>query len=166
MNTDRIQKEILLRAPAPRVWKALSDSAQFGAWFGMKMNGVFVPGATLRGTITGTEVDDEVAAMQKPYEGTPIAIIVERMEPERLFSFRWHPYSVEPGVDYDAEPTTLVEFEMTATAEGVRLVVTESGFDALPEERRAKAFAANDGGWTLVIQLVAKYLAREASRAA
>ena len=113
------------------------------------------------GKITGTKVDPEVAELQKPHEGKAFNIIVEQMEPERLFSFRWHPYAFEPGMDYSKEPTTLVTFRLEETPEGVQLTLTESGFDQIPLERRAKAFAANDGGWSHQMVLIAKYLASE-----
>ena len=161
MNTDRIEKKILLRAPLKRVWRALSDSSEFGTWFGMKFDGPFAPGASMRGVISPTKVDPEVAAAQKPYEGKPFEITIERMEPERLFSFRWHPNAVEPDVDYSAEPTTLVAFTLDKTVDGILLTVTESGFDQIPLERRAKAFTANEGGWSMVIQLIEKYLSHE-----
>ena len=161
MNTDRIEKKILLRAPLKRVWRALSDSSEFGTWFGMKFDGPFAPGAMMRGVISPTKVDPEVAAAQKPYEGMPFEITIEQMEPERTFSFRWHPNAVEPGVDYSAEPTTLVAFTLEETADGVLLTVTESGFDQIPLARRAKAFTANDGGWSMVIKLIEKFLSHE-----
>src|SRR4051794_31023268 len=127
MMTDEIKKTILLRAPIARVWRALSDSAEFGSWFGMKVAGQFAPGAVLRGVITATTVDAEVAAAQKPYEGKPFEIRIERMEPERLFSMRWHPHAVDLQADYSAEPMTLVEFALEQVADGVMLTVTESG---------------------------------------
>src|SRR5260221_12296339 len=112
MDTDRIEKKIFLRAQPKRVWRALSDSTEFGAWFGMKFDGPFAPGASMRGTIVPTTVDAEVASHQKEHEGLPFDITIEQMEPERLFSFRWHPGAVERGVDYSAEPTTLVVFAL------------------------------------------------------
>jgi uncharacterized protein YndB with AHSA1/START domain len=100
MSTDKIEKKILLHAPRKRVWRALSDSAEFGHWFGMKFNGPFAPGAIMRGVIVPTKVDAEVASAQKKYDGTPFEITIDQMEPERLFSFRWHPGAVDPDVDY------------------------------------------------------------------
>jgi uncharacterized protein YndB with AHSA1/START domain len=132
MNTDRIEKKVLLRAPRNRVWRALADSTEFGAWFGMKFDGPFAPGASMRAAIVPTTVDAEVAKAQKPHEGIPFEIAIERMEPERLFSFRWHPHAIEPGVDYSAEPTTLVAFELEEVEDGIMLTVTESGFDQIP----------------------------------
>jgi uncharacterized protein YndB with AHSA1/START domain len=158
MNTDRIEKNVLLRAPLHRIWRALSDSAEFGAWFGMKFDGPFTPGASINGVIVPTTVDPEVAKAQKPYEGLPVEIVIERMEPERVFSFRWHPGAVEPGIDYAAEPTTLVVFSLEETASGVMLTVTESGFDSIPLERRAKAFTANEQGWGMVMKLIEAYV--------
>ena len=158
MDSDRIEKKVLLRAPQKRVWRALADSTEFGTWFGMQFNGPFVPGACMRGVITPTTVDAEVAKAQKEYEGLPFEITIEQMEPERLFSFRWHPFAVEPGVDYSGEPTTLVVFALQEVADGILLTVTESGFDKIPLARRAKAFAANEGGWGMVVKLIEQYV--------
>ena len=158
MITDRIEKKVLLRAPRKRVWRALSDSAEFGRWFGVKFNSPFTPGASIRGLIVPTTVNAEVAKAQKKYEGMPFDITIEQMEPERLFSFRWHPYAIEPGVDYSAEPTTLIVFTLEEVADGVMLTVTESGFDAIPLARRAKAFAANEQGWSMVVKLLEEHL--------
>jgi uncharacterized protein YndB with AHSA1/START domain len=158
MNTDRIEKRILLRAPRTRVWRALSDSTEFGTWFGMKFDGPFTPGAVMRAVILPSKVNAEVAKAQKAHEGLAFDITIEQMEPGRLFSFRWHPGAVEPGVDYSAEPTTLVEFVLEEAAGGVLLTVTESGFDRIPLARRAKAFTANQEGWNIVVKLIEEYL--------
>jgi uncharacterized protein YndB with AHSA1/START domain len=158
-TTDRIEKQVVLRAPRARVWRALSNAQEFGTWFGVKFDGPFKPGALVRGVIVPTKVDADVAKAQKPYEGKPFEITIDRIEPEKLLAFRWHPFAVEPGVDYSQEPTTLVEFRLEDAANGVRLTVTESGFDRVPLERRAKAFAANEGGWTMVMTLIEKHLA-------
>jgi uncharacterized protein YndB with AHSA1/START domain len=160
MDTDRIQKKILLHAPLKRVWSALADSKEFGTWFGMKFNGPFVPGTVMRGTIVPTKVNADVGKAQKKYEGMPVEITIEKMEPERLFSFRWHPYAIEQGVDYAAEPTTLIEFVLAETKDGVMLTVTESGFDQIPLTRRAKAFVANEQGWGMALKLLEEYLVR------
>ena len=159
MSTDRIDKNIILHATRDRVWRALTDATEFGRWFGMKLDGPFVPDAHVRGVIVPTTVDADVAAAQKEYEGFPVEIIIETMEPKRLFSFRWHPYAVEREADYSAEPTTLVEFVLKDAAEGVMLNVSESGFERIPLARRAKAFMANEQGWTMVTALIEKYLA-------
>lgn len=158
--TDRIEKTILLHASRARVWRALTDAKQFGEWFGMKFDGAFTPGAHIRGTIVPTTVDADVAKAQKPHEGLPFDITIDRIEPERLFSFRWHPFAIERGVDYSHEPTTLIVFVLEPVGEQIRLTVTESGFDQIPLERRAVAFTANDGGWTMVVTLIEKYLAK------
>jgi uncharacterized protein YndB with AHSA1/START domain len=158
MSTDRIEKKILLRAPRKRVWRALTDSKEFGTWFGMKFDGPFAPGAVMHGVIVSTQVNADVAKAQKPYEGLPFEITIEKMEPERLFSFRWHPNAVEPGVDYSGEPTTLIEFVLEEVANSVLLTVTESGFDRIPLARRAKAFTANEQGWGMVVKLIEEYL--------
>src|SRR4051812_11519337 len=112
MSTDRIEKKILLRAPRTRVWRALTDSKEFGSWFGMKFDAPFTPGAIIRGAIIPTTVNAEVAKKQKPYEGKPVEIVIDRIEPERLFSFKWHPFALEPGVDYSAEPMTMIVFTL------------------------------------------------------
>lgn len=158
MSTDRIEKGILLHAARKRVWRALANSTEFGSWFGMKFDGPFAPGARMRGVIVPTTVNAEVAKAQKEYAGLPFEIMVEQMEPERLFSFRWHPFAVERDVDYSAEPTTLVVFSLEEVADGVMLTVTESGFDRIPLARRAKAFTANEAGWGMVVTLIEEYL--------
>src|SRR6202163_4929296 len=154
MSTDRIEKTILLRAPRKRVWRALSDSTEFGTWFGIKFDGPFTPGARMRGVLVPTTVNAEVGKAQKEFEGKQFEITIEQMEPERLFSFRWHPYAVERDVDYSAEPTTLVVFVLEEVADGIMLTVTESGFDRIPLARRASAFTANEQGWSMVVKLI------------
>src|ERR1700724_4682916 len=156
MITDRIEKKILLRAPRQRIWRALTDAAEFGTWFGARFDGPFTPGARLRGVIVPTGVDAEVAKAQQPYAGKPFEITVERVEPERLFSFRWHPYAVEPDVDYSAEPTTLVVFTLEEAPGGILLTVTESGFDSIPLERRAEGLAGGGPGGARARQMIAK----------
>jgi uncharacterized protein YndB with AHSA1/START domain len=160
MNTDRIEKKVLLHAPLKRVWTALANSTEFGTWFGMKFDGPFVPGALMRGVIVPTKVNAEVAKAQQKYDGRPVEITIEKMEPERLFSFRWHPYAIERGVDYSAEPTTLIELVLEEMKDGVMLTVTESGFDQIPLVRRVKAFTANEEGWGMVVKLLEEYLVR------
>jgi uncharacterized protein YndB with AHSA1/START domain len=156
--SDRIEKQVLLRAPLSRVWEALTDANQFGQWFGVRLDGPFKAGAPLTGRITPTTVDAEVAAMQKLYEGMRFEIVVERVEPKKLFSFRWHPFGVDPNVDYSREPMTLVEFALQEVEGGVLLKVSESGFDKVPLERRAAAFNANEGGWAKQVELIQKYV--------
>ena len=162
METDRIEKKILLRAPLDRVWRAVSDARQFGAWFGVAFDGPFAPGVRMTGTIVPTKADEEVAKLQKPYEGRTFEFTVDRIEPGRLFSFRWHPFAVDPAVDYASEPTTLVVFELEEVAGGTSLTITESGFDRIPLARRAQAFTANEGGWTHQTKLIEKYLSHVA----
>jgi uncharacterized protein YndB with AHSA1/START domain len=155
---DRIEKKVVLRAPRERVWRAISDAGEFGAWFGVRFDGPFVAGKALKGKITPTAVDPEVAATQKAYEGASFEIVVDRVEPMRLFSFRWHPFAVDTTVDYSKEPATLVVFELHDAPGGTELRLTESGFDQVTASRRARAFTANDGGWTAQMKLVAKYV--------
>lgn len=159
-STDRIDKQVLLRVPLARAWRAVSDAQEFGSWFGVQFDGPFVAGARLTGQIVPTTADPEVAKSQKPYEGQRFEITVERIEPMRHLSFRWHPYAVDPEVDYSKEPTTLVVFELEEVADGTLLTVTESGFDGIPLERRAEAFEMNEGGWEAQMRLIEKYLAQ------
>jgi len=159
-STDKIEKKILLRAPRNRVWMALADSTQFGTWFGMTLDGPFKPGARMRGVITPTNVDPEVGKMQKSHEGAAFEMVIEKMESEKLFSFRWR--SVDPKVDDSQEPATLVAFTLEEASGGVMLTVTHSGFDRIPLERRAKAFADNDGGWSLIVKVLEKYVTHAA----
>lgn len=161
MSTGRIEKKVFLKASRKRVWHALADSGEFGTWFGMKFDGAFSPGAKMKGVISPTKVNAEVAAAQKPHEGMAFEIVIGQMETERLFSFHWHPNAVDPGVDYSAEPMTLVEFILQDAENGTMLTVTESGFDLIPAARRAKAFTANEGGWTMVVTLIEAYLAQK-----
>jgi uncharacterized protein YndB with AHSA1/START domain len=156
-STDRIQKKVHLRAPRNRVWKAISDSKQFGSWFGMRVEGPFTANTTVKATIVPTTVDPEVAKEQKAFEGMPFELYIERVEPERLFTFRWHPGATQPKPE---DPTTLVCFELEDATDGILLTVTESGFDRIPLERRAKAFAENEGGWAAQMKLIEKYLAQ------
>jgi uncharacterized protein YndB with AHSA1/START domain len=154
--TDRIEKTVVLKAPLAKVWKAISDSSAFGTWFGMTIEGPFEAGRTVRGAMATTKVDPEIAKYQEPYVGLPCELRIERIEHERCFAFRWH-----PGADADTRPDapmTLVKFELEEVAGGTRLTITESGFDRLSAERRAKAFAENEGGWEAQLKLIAKYL--------
>jgi uncharacterized protein YndB with AHSA1/START domain len=161
-STDRIEKTVLLRAPRDRVWRAISDAKEFGTWFGVAFDGPFVAGKRLTGRIVPTRVDAEVGKAQEPHAGKAFELSIDRIEPMSLFSFRWHPFAVDPGVDYSIEPATLVTFELEEAPGGTRLTITESGFDRIPLERRAKAFASNEQGWTAQAKLIEKYLAAAA----
>jgi uncharacterized protein YndB with AHSA1/START domain len=144
LSTDRIEKQVVLRAPRSRVWRALADSEEFGRWFGCRFFAPFTPGARVEGKV----VDPP------GFEHWDWDVLVEAMEPERLFSFRWH-----PGGDNDTSgPRTLVTFTLEEVEEGTRLEVVETGFDALPAERRARAFADNDGGWAEQMGRIARYV--------
>jgi uncharacterized protein YndB with AHSA1/START domain len=134
---NKIEKQIELNASVSRVWRALTDHREFGEWFRVALDGPFVVGQSARGHITWPG-----------YEHVVWQAVVQKMEPEKLFSFTWHPYSVDPAIDYSAEPPTLVEFRLEPTATGTRLTLTESGFQNVPAHRRAEAFRMNDGGWT------------------
>src|ERR1700752_112413 len=146
MTTDRIEKQVGLRASLDRVWRAVSDSEEFGRWFGVRIDGPFVAGTSVTATITGTTVDEEGAELQRPHAGAKAIWQGVGVGPSWRLAYRWHPSAVDADVDYDAEPTTLVEFTLSPTPDGVRLTIVESGFDAIPAARRAAAFQANRGG--------------------
>ena len=148
-HTDRIERQILLRAPRDRVWRALTDPAEFGSWFGVRIDGAFAPGTHARGTIT-----------HPGYEHLKWEITVVRMEPELVFSWRWHPYAIDPDFDYSNEPTTLVVFELYEAAGGTRLDLVESGFDRIPIARREEAHRMNSEGWTQQMKAIEKHLAK------
>lgn len=154
--TDRIEKSVVLKAPRARVWNAISDARAFGTWFGLELHGPFVAGRTVEGAIAMTRVDPDVAKQQEPYVGMPCVLMIEAVEPERRFSFRWHP-GADPDTGPDA-PTTLVTFELDEVPGGTRLTIVESGFDRIPLARRAQAFAENEGGWEAQLSLIARYL--------
>lgn len=158
-ETDRIEKRIVLQAPIERVWRAVSDSREFGQWFGVELDGPFVEHQRLTGKVAPTQVDAEVAKAQEPYAGTKFAIEVERIEAPHRLAFRWHPFALERDVDYSNEPTTLIVFELRQQGKATLLTITESGFDRIPLARRAKAFAANEKGWAMQAKLIEKYLA-------
>jgi len=162
MDTDRIEKHVVLKASLERVWQALADARQFGQWFGASFDQPFVAGRTLRATIVPTTVDAAVAAMQKPHAGLTFEFTVERIEPMACIAFRWHPFAIDPLHDYSKEPTTLIEFVLQPKADGVVLTISESGFDQIPLARRMQAFAANDVGWAMQATLISKYLALHA----
>jgi uncharacterized protein YndB with AHSA1/START domain len=145
--TDRIEKRIELKAPVARVWRALTDYREFGEWFRVKIEGPFVPGEVSRGHIT-----------HPGYEHLQWEAVVKAMEPERLFSFTWHPYAVDPKMDYSKEPQTLVEFRLEKTAQGTLLTLTESGFDKVPAGRRAEAFRMNEGGWAQQMKNIERHV--------
>ena len=146
-TTDRIEKRFEVSAKRSRVWRAISDANEFGAWFGMKLDRPFTVGATVFGRLTITG-----------YEHISLEMQVQRIEPEGYFAYRWHPYPMNPKVDYSAEPTTLVEFRLEETAGGTAVTITESGFDRLPSTRRAEAFRMNEAGWTGQSKKLASYV--------
>lgn len=146
---DRIEKRIELRAPVSRVWRALTDHREFGEWFGVKLEAPFVPGQSSQGQIT-----------YPGYEHLRLQVVVQKMEPERLFSFTWHPAAIDPQVDYSKETPTLVEFRLEKTATGTVLQVVESGFDKVPPARRAEAFRLNDSGWAQQIKSIERHVAQ------
>ena len=146
-STDRIEKKVVLRAPIDRVWRAISDSTQFGEWFRVKLNDPFVAGKKVKGKITIPN-----------YEHLQFEMEIERIQPQTYFSYRWHPYAIDPKTDYSKEPTTLVEFQLEEIKEGTVLTITESGFDKIPASRRAEAFRSNDNGWTGQAKQIAAYV--------
>jgi len=146
---DTIEKQIELKAPVSRVWRALTDHKQFGEWFRVKVETPFVPGQTARGNI-----------LHPGYEHVVWQAVIQKIEPEHLFSFTWHPYAIDPKVDYSGETPTLVEFRLQPTATGTLLTVTESGFDNIPAHRRADAFRMNDNGWAQQMKNIEAYVAQ------
>jgi uncharacterized protein YndB with AHSA1/START domain len=143
----QIEKQIEIAAPVSRVWRALTDYRQFGEWFLVKMDGPFVAVKPIGGQIT-----------HPGYEHLRMEIVIKAIEPETLFSYTWHPYAVDPKVDYTKEASTLVEFRLQATAGGTLLTVTESGFEKIPSERRVEAFLRNDGGWKQQMKNIEAYV--------
>jgi uncharacterized protein YndB with AHSA1/START domain len=145
--SDRIEKVIDLKAPVARVWRALTDHQEFGTWFRVRLEGPFVPGQVSRGNIT-----------YPGYEHVRWEAVVQAMEPERRFSFTWHPYAVDSKADYSQEPSTLVEFTLEQIPTGTRLRIVESGFDRLPAHRRDEAFRMNEGGWSAQAENIARHV--------
>ena len=144
--TNSITKTTFVKAPIDRVWRAISDHQQFGEWFKVALDQPFAAGQTSTGRIT-----------HPGYEHLPWTAEIEAMDPPRRFAFRWHPYAIEPDVDYSAEPTTLVEFLLESEADGTRVTITESGFDKLPEARRESALRSNTEGWTIQTENLREY---------
>jgi uncharacterized protein YndB with AHSA1/START domain len=147
---NRIEKRIELKAPVSRVWRALTDHREFGEWFRVKLDGPFVPSQVSRGQIT-----------YPGYEHVKFEVVVQRMDPERFFSYTWHPYAVDSKIDYSKEEPTLVEFKLEKTSGGTLLAVTESGFDRVPSNRRSEAFRMNEGGWSEQLKNIENYVSRE-----
>jgi uncharacterized protein YndB with AHSA1/START domain len=148
MANDRIEKQIDLKAPVSRVWRALTDYREFGEWFRVKLEGPFVAGQVSRGQLTFPG-----------YEHLQMEVVVQKIEPEHFFSYTWHPFAVDPEVDYSKETPTLVEFRLEESAKGTLLMVTESGFDKIPSERRLEAFRMNENGWGQQVKHIESYVA-------
>lgn len=147
-NTDSIERSIDIKAPRTRVWRALADASEFGTWFGVKLTDqTFAPGARVRGNIT-----------HPGYEHIVFEVKVDRVEPEQLLSFHWHPFAIDPQVDYSHETPTLVTFTLQEIAGGTRLTVVESGFDQVPAERRLEAFRMNSQGWDAQVANIARHV--------
>jgi uncharacterized protein YndB with AHSA1/START domain len=149
MNTDRIEKQVVIKAPRSRVWRALSDTGEFGEWFRVKLTGRFTAGQSIAGQI-----------LHPGYEHLTWKVTIEKVEPERYFSWRWHPNGVDPNKDYSREPSTLVAFELQDVPEGTLLKVTESGFDGIPLERREQAYRGNSEGWTIQVGNIENYVSQ------
>src|SRR5262245_47712421 len=145
---NRIEKQIVVSAPRSKVWRAIADHQEFGRWFGMRLSGAFAPGVLLKGRITD----------QPEFADLDFEMQVERVEPETLLSYRWHPYAIDPKVDYSKEPTTLVEFRLVEVAGGTQVTVTESGFEHIPAHRRAEALRMNDSGWAEQLQRIKRHV--------
>jgi uncharacterized protein YndB with AHSA1/START domain len=143
---DRIEKTTVLRAPQKRVWNALTDASQFATWFGCTLNETFAPGRKITG---------EIRMKGQVFK---IEFTIDRLEPEDYFSYRWHPYAIDPNKDYSSEPATLVEFHLKTVPEGTELTVIESGFDRVPEHRRAEAYRMNSGGWNAQVENIRRYV--------
>lgn len=167
-STDRIEKRVTLKASVSRVWRAIADAREFGRWFGFTLEGEFTPGKAMRGTFDGKLDEAAIIEHQKragvrpskiklPPSGTSFCT-VERIEPERYFSFRWIPYGIDAEADSANEPTTLVEFRLEPVAEGTLLTIVESGFDQVPAHRRERAFRMNEGGWAAQAENVRRYV--------
>jgi uncharacterized protein YndB with AHSA1/START domain len=159
-STDRIEKRIVLRAPQERVWRAISNAKEFGAWFGVELDGEFASGRHVRGRTVPTAADPEIAKTQERYAGIPMEFFIEHVHPMTTLSFRWHPFAIDTTVDYSSEPMTLVTFTLERAGNDTALTIVESGFDSIPLARRADAFEANDEGWAMMTELIEKYLAR------
>lgn len=167
-TTDKIEKQVMLKAPISRVWRAISDSKEFGAWFGFTFEGPFVPGKPLKGTFNGQIDEATIMEHQRKLGLVPSKVklpgkdatfcTVEKLEPERYFSFRWIPYGVDAEIDPVNEPTTLVEFRLEPVDGGTRLTIVESGFDRVPAHRRTRAFRMNEGGWAGQSENLKKYV--------
>ena len=142
-----IEKQIELKAPVSRVWRALTDHNEFGEWFRVKLENPFVPGKVVRGRI-----------LHPGFEHVTMEVVVKTMEPEKRFSFTWHPYAIDPKKDYSKEPQTLVEFRLAPKGSGTLLSLTESGFDALPKDRAFEAFRMNEGGWAAQMKNIERHV--------
>ena len=146
-TTDRIEKTVTLKAPRARVWRALADSQEFGTWFQMRFEDAFVPGRAVKGQV-----------LVPGYEHVTAEFQIVSIQPEHYFAYRWHPYAVDPKVDYSSEPTTLVEFRLEESGKETVLTVVESGFDRIPLNRRAEAYRMNDGGWTAQVKNIQRHV--------
>jgi uncharacterized protein YndB with AHSA1/START domain len=158
----------VLNASPARVWRALTDAREFGQWFGVELEGTFVEGERIAATFAH-EIDEVALAEYqrklglkpskiKQPEGRLTFCTVERVEPERYFSFRWSPYGIDAEADPQNEPQTLVEFRLEPAAEGTLLTIVESGFDRVPAHRRERAFRMNEGGWSAQAQNVKRHV--------
>lgn len=158
--SDVIEKVVVLRAPLHKVWKAVSDSTQLGAWFGAEFDAPFEAGKKCRGRIVPTQIDPEIAKLQEPHRGMAMTWDIVAIEAPSYFAYRWHPGVTDPEVDYTTEPTTLVEFRLEEVPGGTKLTITESGFEHIDVKRRAEVKHGNSEGWAAQTRLVAKFVER------
>ena len=145
--TSSIERSIELHAPIERVWRALTDHREFGQWFRVAIDQPFVAGEPATGYIT-----------LKGYEHVRWNVRIVAIEEPHRFAFTWHPYAIDPVIDYSREEPTLVEFQLEASGTGTRLTVTESGFDRVPEHRRDEAIRMNSGGWSAQVENIREYV--------
>lgn len=148
MDSDRIDRSTELRSPVSRVWRALTHSSEFGAWFGVRFDSPFQTGHESTGQVVTPGL-----------EHLTWRAVIQDIEPEQYFAFTWHPYAIDPNHDYSEEVPTLVEFRLTPTSSGgTSLTLTESGFQDLPDARRAEAWSMHQQGWTQQMKNIGTYL--------
>lgn len=160
MSEDRIEKHVVVHAPRERIWKVLADAEEFGRWFGARFEGPFVAGRSLRGVIAPSVLDTREDIASHPYQGKPMVLHIERMDPPSRFSFRWHPLEVRSNSQGGEGPSTLVEFTLEETKGGTKVTVVESGFSKLPAAERHPCFESHDGGWAIQVQRIRTYSER------
>jgi uncharacterized protein YndB with AHSA1/START domain len=147
-STDRIERKIVLKATRARVWRALTNIDEFNSWFGVRLKGTrFAAGERYNGNVT-----------HPGYEHLEMTVIIQKLEPQTLMSWRWHPNAIDANKDYSGEPASLVEFRLEEVVGGTLLTLVESGFDQIPPERRLQAFRSNSQGWEIQLQNIGKHV--------